>query len=558
MTKTLKVALWTCVWTVVLLLTCFAVAQDAVLHIKIVAGDGGNHAPGSHAGKPLTVEVTDATGKPVAGAKVSFQVPEEGPSGLFTNGLRTDLATTDANGRATVHGLQLNRVAGSFNVRFTAAKEQARAGTIARLSIGGEQLESADRKAEAPAAAKTEPAPAPKPAAAPKQSAVVPTTVIMPGTTSKAPTVVTAQPQPVASDIKASAPLPGTVPTIIVTQKSSNSATEIGGGGKSHKKWIWIGLAVAGGAGRGIRSLEPGRARGAGSFEHCVGSGSGVVIGCHHRLTHYHDRKALMNRAILIVLLCGAAAFAQPKFSAPLIGVARDTKQNLRLVDGVTGSFVLRDAIGSGANNWAFAASGGLVQTGGELMVLSARGAVTRTGAAPEGGVVLGTANAFFPASCELWGIGAQSNHQIPIDAAALAGSVIALGPGSTHASELALCREKQLWLVSVDETSGAITQQAPVGGTIGEQACLSAGVGALVVLSDRLLLATSQEVLVQTVAGVERRIPISASHDTAPQLHQVGEQWVEVESAGATALMLRAGVDGETLYQLPAAKEGK
>jgi len=203
-TKSFKAIHWTCVWMVVLLLACFALAQDAVLHIRIVAGDGGNHAPGSHAGKPLTVEVTDATGKPVAGAKVSFQVPEEGPSGLFTNGLRTDLATTDANGRAAVHGLQFNRVAGSFNVRITAAKEQARAGTIARLSIGGggEQIESADRKAEVPAAVKTVPASNPAPAVAPKQSAPASPTVLMPGTTSKTPTVVTAQPQPVASDAK--------------------------------------------------------------------------------------------------------------------------------------------------------------------------------------------------------------------------------------------------------------------------------------------------------------------------------------------------------------------
>ncbi len=265
-----------------------------------------------------------------------------------------------------------------------------------------------------------------------------------------------------------------------------------------------------------------------------------------------------MNRTILVMLLCEAAAFAQPKFSAPLIGVARDTKQNLRLVDGVAGSFVLRDAIGSGAVNWAFGARGGVVQTDAELVVLGAHGAVVRTSAAPEGSVVLGTANAFFPATSELLAVGAQSNHQAPIDAAAIAGNVIALGPGRAYAAELAVCRAKQLWLVSVDETSGAITQEAPVGGTIGEQGCLSVRVGALVVLSDRLLLATSQELVVQTSTGVERRIPISASHNATPELHQVGEQWVQVEGVGAPALMLRATAEGETLYQLPAAKEGK
>jgi hypothetical protein len=263
-TKTFKTERRTCVWTVALLLAYIAAAQDAVLHIKIVAGDGVAHPPGSHVGKPLTVEVTDATGQPVAGARVSFQVPEEGPGGLFPNGLRTDLATTDSNGRATVRGLQLNRIAGSFNVRITAAKEQARAGTVARLSIGGagDPVESADRKTAAPTVpAKTEPAAAAaaapvqapvsnqKAAAAPKQSAPATPTVTMPGATSKAPVQVAAQLQPSASETKTSAPLPGTVPTIIVTQKSSQSATEIGGGGKSHKKWIWIGLLAAGGAG---------------------------------------------------------------------------------------------------------------------------------------------------------------------------------------------------------------------------------------------------------------------------------------------------------------------
>ncbi len=135
---------------------------------------------------------------------------------------------------------------------------------------------------------------------------------------------------------------------------------------------------------------------------------------------------------------------------------------------------------------------------------------------------------------------------------------MIALGPGDARTAELAVCRAKQLWLVSVDGSSGAITHALPVGGTIGEQACVSGRVDSLVVLSDRLLLAASQELLVQTLAGVERRIPISTSHDAAPVLHQAGDQWVQVESAGATALMLRATMEGETLYQLPAAKGSK
>lgn len=272
MTKTFQTAQWTCVSTVVLLLAGFAAAQDSALHIKIVAGDGGVHAPGSHAGKPLTVEVTDATGKPVSGVHVSFQVPEEGPGGLFSNGLRTDIATTDNNGHASARGLQLNREAGSFNVRITAAKEQARAGTIAKLSIGGagDQIESANRKADAPAIpAKTEAAPAAKPApklaVAAKENAPAPAAIKMPGTKSTAPIQPAVQVPTIVTTAQSPAPLPGTVPTIIVTQKGSGSVNEIGGGGKSHKKWIWIGLLAAGGAGAAFAASSLAASHGAGA-----------------------------------------------------------------------------------------------------------------------------------------------------------------------------------------------------------------------------------------------------------------------------------------------------
>ncbi len=153
MTRTFKPVRVKCAWTLMFIAACLVVAQDSVLHIKVVTGDGAQHSPGAHA-KPLTVEVTDATGRPVAGARVSFQVPGEGPGGVFANGLRTEIAITDSSGHATAHGLQLNRTEGTFAIRITAAKEQARAGTIARQSIGNAdaQIESADRKAPTPAA----------------------------------------------------------------------------------------------------------------------------------------------------------------------------------------------------------------------------------------------------------------------------------------------------------------------------------------------------------------------------------------------------------------------
>jgi hypothetical protein len=107
-----------------------ATAQVAILQIQILEGEGVVHAPGARLARPLTVAVTDETGRPVEGAAVSFNLPEDGPSGAFASGLRTDVATTDQRGRATLRSIQFNRIAGRFQIRIIASKEQARAGTV--------------------------------------------------------------------------------------------------------------------------------------------------------------------------------------------------------------------------------------------------------------------------------------------------------------------------------------------------------------------------------------------------------------------------------------------
>ena len=122
--------------SIALVIPCVLAAQSAILRISVVSGEGVVHAAGSHAANPLTVEVADEAGRPVAGARVSFQTPAEGSGGTFSSGLRTDLTVTDASGRATVRGLSLNRIPGAFVIRITAAKEQARAGVVVKQYIG--------------------------------------------------------------------------------------------------------------------------------------------------------------------------------------------------------------------------------------------------------------------------------------------------------------------------------------------------------------------------------------------------------------------------------------
>jgi len=115
------------------LLAAFAhlsLAQIAVLHIQVIEGEGAVNAAGSRNARPLIVEVTDETGRPVEGASVSFHLPDEGPGGAFGNGLRTDVTVTDARGRANLHTMLLNRTPGRVAIRIVASKEQARAGIV--------------------------------------------------------------------------------------------------------------------------------------------------------------------------------------------------------------------------------------------------------------------------------------------------------------------------------------------------------------------------------------------------------------------------------------------
>jgi len=254
-----------------------------------------------------------------------------------------------------------------------------------------------------------------------------------------------------------------------------------------------------------------------------------------------------MNRSIVIILMCGVSAMAQPKCSAPLAGIARDTKQQLRIVDGVSGTFVLRDTIGEGAIDWAFDGKGGLVNAGTELLTLGANGAIVQHQTAPQKEAVLGPQSAFFPEAGELW----LGEHKISIDSGVIAGSVIALGPLQGRDMPLAVCRSNELWLISINTANGGVTHESQPEGAIGKQACISPASGSLVLLGDRMLLATTREILIQTAAGEGRSIPISAS-----RLTRAGAQWVEAEGAGQAAHMIRIKEDGEQVYLLPAAKE--
>jgi cell division septation protein DedD len=222
----------------VLALPCAAIAQVAVLQIKVLEGDGAVRPAGARISHPVTVEVTDDSGHPVAGAAVSFQMPADGPGGLFSNGLRTDLAMSDASGHATLHSMQLNRTAGQFQIRITAVKEQARAGIVSLQYISDGSNSQVQAKARA---VEPHPSPASSPAPAKTASDITP---------NAAPTQA-----PVAHS-------PGITPT----------TTKMGSG--ISKKWLILG-ALAAGAGVAVAGI----ARGKGGSQSSTTSSSTVSIG---------------------------------------------------------------------------------------------------------------------------------------------------------------------------------------------------------------------------------------------------------------------------------------
>jgi hypothetical protein len=76
------------------------------LQIVVIDGqDGINILKKKRAVQPV-VEVRDGRNTPISGASVTFSSPTNGPSLLFSNGLRSISVLTDATGRATVDDLK--------------------------------------------------------------------------------------------------------------------------------------------------------------------------------------------------------------------------------------------------------------------------------------------------------------------------------------------------------------------------------------------------------------------------------------------------------------------
>jgi len=72
-------------------------------------------------GSGIGVKVETESGLPATGAAVTFQLPSQGPTGLFASGMRTEIVTADQEGRAWVRGIQWSGGPGQATVKISAS-----------------------------------------------------------------------------------------------------------------------------------------------------------------------------------------------------------------------------------------------------------------------------------------------------------------------------------------------------------------------------------------------------------------------------------------------------
>jgi len=219
-------------------------ASPDQIELRIVSGSAAEFQPGSQQKQRLVMQVVNQDERPLAGVAVTFQLPDDGPSGLFENGQRSIVAFTNDEGEASITGVKWNNTSGPVSIRVTAAKGMAHAGTLLPVRLtAGSGRPPATRTDGVPQSDSPKRGPGPaSAAAAPAGQIEVAQTATHSPHTAIAPSV----------DIQ-----PGTLPAQSASaaprEASERPAVTISGApqghsGPSNKKWLVIAVVAAGAA----------------------------------------------------------------------------------------------------------------------------------------------------------------------------------------------------------------------------------------------------------------------------------------------------------------------
>lgn len=135
-------------WALALSLTLPAQTTGAEsLRVVVVEGGGAINNLVARTARDPVVQVLDASGKPVAGATVTFTLPSTGPSGTFLDGSQTATVPTGEDGRAAARGLKPNKTAGQFTIRVMASwRGQTGRAAIVQTNAGSASSGSRNKK----------------------------------------------------------------------------------------------------------------------------------------------------------------------------------------------------------------------------------------------------------------------------------------------------------------------------------------------------------------------------------------------------------------------------
>jgi hypothetical protein len=114
------------------------------LKIVVISGEGATNQIRTRSAVAPVVEVRNDKDQPVAGADVTFQLPQSGPSGFFNGWLRNQTVKTGQDGRAAATGYQPNDEEGRLNMKVTATSgTQTASIVIAQTNVAGSRSSSA-------------------------------------------------------------------------------------------------------------------------------------------------------------------------------------------------------------------------------------------------------------------------------------------------------------------------------------------------------------------------------------------------------------------------------
>jgi len=94
--------------------------RSPTLKFVLVEGQGAINIVNDNTKRTLVVRVEEKYDAPAKGIRVTFTAPREGPSGLFHNRERTEVAITDDDGYAIVRDFQPNHIAGQYDIQVSA------------------------------------------------------------------------------------------------------------------------------------------------------------------------------------------------------------------------------------------------------------------------------------------------------------------------------------------------------------------------------------------------------------------------------------------------------